>query len=166
MRALATFLSTSVYSSCDLLHVGVQENNNFPGAIEVSFAVAAMAPSFLPNFKELRRRSRASFKTDRSTDTSSDGSNGATPTSGSLTPPSIAYQSDPALNDQLKDSSSSPSIPIRPPLQPPTNVGSNRYSVSGMTGLGSPVSSGRGPQLPISQYSPHIDNIADNAWVS
>lgn len=34
-----------------------------------------------------------------------------------------------------------------------------------MTGLGSPVSSGRGPQLPISQYSPHIDNIADNAWV-
>ncbi|KAJ4291540.1 hypothetical protein N0V88_006137 [Collariella sp. IMI 366227] len=91
-----------------------------------------MAPSFL-NFKELRRRSRASFRTERSTDESSESSN-TTPTSGSLTPPSIAAQSDPALNLQLKDQL--PNLPTvvvsRPQPHPYPNGGSNRYSVSGM----------------------------------
>jgi hypothetical protein len=122
-----------------------------------------MAPSIF-NFKELRRRSRASFRTERSTDTSSDGSHGTTPTSGSLTPPSIAHQSDPALNLQLKDHSIPP-VPVRPRLLTPTTTSTNRYSVSGMTGLGSPVN-GKGPALPTSQYSPRVTNISDGQWVS
>ncbi len=125
-----------------------------------------MAPSFL-NFKDLRRRSKASFRTDRSTDTSSDASHGATPTTGSLTPPSIGQQSDPALNLQLKDQPSPPlSSHTRPPLQSQTNGATNRYSVSGMAGLGSPVQNGRGLSLPVSPYSPQITNVPESSWVS
>ncbi|OIW26824.1 hypothetical protein CONLIGDRAFT_489852 [Coniochaeta ligniaria NRRL 30616] len=129
-----------------------------------------MAPSFL-NFKELRRRSRASFRTDRSTDASSDGSHGTTPTSGSLTPPSIPNQSDLHLNLQVKDPLDAPlpppPIPLqsRPQLPSSGSAASNRQSVSGMTGLGSPVLGGRGPSLPVSPFSPRITNISDNAWV-
>ncbi|KAK4653187.1 hypothetical protein QC762_505880 [Podospora pseudocomata] len=125
-----------------------------------------MAPSLF-NFKELRRRSRQSFRTERSTDTSSDASNGTTPTSGSSTPPSIGQQSDSALNLQLADKFLSPSSAglSRPSAQPYPNGGSNRYSVSGMAGLGSPVSNGgKGPSLPVSQYSPRITNVPDNSW--
>jgi len=127
-----------------------------------------MAPSFF-NFKELRRRSRQSFRTERSTDTSSDASNGTTPTSGSLTPPSIGQQSDPALNLQLKDQLlSQASAPLkRPAPQPYLNGSSNRYSVSGMAGLGSPIPSGKvSPTLPVSQYSPRVTNVQENTWVS
>ena len=129
---------------------------------------SVMAPSFL-NFKELRRRSKASFRTERSTDESSEASNNTTPTTGSLTPPSIGAQSDPALN-LLKDQLHPPlptAIP-RPQTQPHpySNGASNRYSVSGMVGLGSPVPGGRGPSLPVSQYSPRITNVADSSWVS
>jgi hypothetical protein len=127
-----------------------------------------MAPSFL-NFKELRRRSRASFRTERSTDSSSDSvSNLPTPTSGSLTPPSIGQQSDPALNLMLKDQPQSPpTVTIsRPQTHPYPSGATNRYSVSGMAGLGSPVPAGRGPGLPVSQYSPRITNVSENTWVS
>lgn len=137
-----------------------------------------MAPSFL-NFKELRRRSRASFRTEHSADNSSDGavSHGTTTSSGSVTPPSIAHQSDPALNLQLKDSNannnnapsqaqSQPQSPqlnqARPPL-PPNN--SSRYSVSGMSGLGAPSINGR-QTVPVSPYAPRILNVSENAWVS
>lgn len=68
-----------------------------------------MPPSFL-SFKDLRRRSRASFRTHSSTDTSSDGvgSSTTTPsTTGSMTPPSIAQSSDPALDLQLKQQNGS-----------------------------------------------------------
>jgi hypothetical protein len=130
-----------------------------------------MAPSIF-SIKSLRRRSRASFRTEESTDASSDGSHNtsATPTSGSLTPPSMGHQSDPALNLQLKDVPTTPPVPQRPQLITASNSGSsgsnsNRYSVAGMTGLGSPVS-GRGPSLPTSQYAPHIANISDGQWVS
>ncbi|KAL2263118.1 hypothetical protein VTK26DRAFT_8139 [Humicola hyalothermophila] len=125
-----------------------------------------MAPSFL-NFKELRRRSKASFRTEQSTDSSSDSSNQTTPTSGSLTPPSIAAQSDPALNLQLKDHAQPPhatAIP-RPHPHPYPNGASNRHSVAGTVGLGSPVPpGGKGPSLPTSQYSPQITNVPDNSW--
>lgn len=126
-----------------------------------------MPPSFI-NFKGLRRRSKASFRTDRSTDTSSDGavSQGTTTSSGSVTPPSIAHQSDPALNLQVKDSNASSQQqeqPLsRPPLAPVTNT--NRYSVSGMSGLGAPSMQGR-QSLPVSQYAPRISNVSENAWV-
>lgn len=129
-----------------------------------------MAPSFL-KFKELRRRSKASFRTDRSTDASSDGSHGTSPTSGSLTPPSIPGQSDLNLNLLSKehlDGPLPPPVPVqtRPPISSTASSSSNRYSVSGMTGLGSPLLGGRGPSLPISPFSPRITNMSDNAWVS
>ncbi|KAI1207413.1 putative peptidase family-domain-containing protein [Annulohypoxylon truncatum] len=124
-----------------------------------------MAPSFL-NFKDFRRRSRASIRTDRSTDTSSyddHHSQNTTPTNGSITPPSITANSDPALNAQLKDQPQPPPIPAnRPPPQPNSN---NRYSVSGMAGLGSPALNGKS-SLPVSQYAPRITNLGENTWVS
>ncbi|KAK1753485.1 putative peptidase family-domain-containing protein [Echria macrotheca] len=129
-----------------------------------------MAPSF-SNFKDMvRRKSRASFRTGRSTDTSSDGSHGTSPTTGSLTPPSIGEQSDLALNLHVKDPlpqpvQASPTPILRPPLPGNPNSATNRYSVSGMAGLGSPVQSGRGPSLPTSQYSPRITNVPDSSWV-
>jgi hypothetical protein len=131
-----------------------------------------MAPTFL---NSLRRRSRASFRTNRSTtDTSSDGaaSQGESPSSGSLTPPSIDIQSDPALHLQVKDqqlqrrqsqishSQSQQQIVQRPPL----TSGSNRNSVSGMSGLGAPSINGR-QALPSSPYAPRLVNITENAWV-
>lgn len=144
-----------------------------------------MAPSLL-SIKSIRRRSKASFKTEKSsadtTDTSSDASQGRTPTSGSLTPPSaapsVAGQSDVALHHQLSKekladsiAGNTPPVPpipqFRPPLRAATN-GSNRFSVGGMTGLGSPALGGRGPQpqLPVSPYAPQIENIRHGAWVS
>jgi hypothetical protein len=131
-----------------------------------------MAPTFL---NSLRRRSRASFRTNRSaTDTSSDGaaSQGESPSSGSLTPPSIDIQSDPALHLQVKDqhlqrrqsqishSQSQQQIVQRPPL----TSSSNRNSVSGMSGLGAPSTNGR-QALPSSPYAPRLVNITENAWV-
>lgn len=164
-----------------------------------------MSPSIF-NLRELRRRSKASFRTERSTDTSSDGSQGGgsgtepSLTTGSLTPPSLAHSSDPALNLQLaKEASASVgqlvavatggrggssssgddtvvlpalgaalTVPrVRPPLQPYASTGSvsNRYSVSGMTGLGSPVTGRGGPVLPVSRYAPRLTNIQENGWV-
>lgn len=125
-----------------------------------------MAPSIF-KLKELRRRSKASFRTERSTDDSSEASNNTAPTSGSSTPPSIGAVSDPALDLQLKEQDHvypQAAVP-RPQSHAYLNGGSNRYSVSGMMGLGSPVPGGRGSSLPVSQYSPRITNVADNSWV-
>lgn len=138
-------------------------------------------------FKELRRRSRASIRTERSTDhvaqvnpanqanqvervgeryhtdSSSNASQGTGPTTGSVTPPSN-HGSDPALDRHLKEmslqqhASSTPSLP-RPPPQPLANT--NRHSMSGMSGLGgSPVLNGRA-NLPVSPYAPRILNAID-----
>lgn len=124
-----------------------------------------MAPSFM-NFKDLRRRSRASFRTEPSTDTSSEGSHGNTPTTGSLTPPSLAQQSDTALNLQVKDQLNAPTVPARP-VTGQANGLAKRHSVSGMAGLGSPINGGgRVASLPVSQFSPRITNIGDKCWVS
>lgn len=128
-----------------------------------------MAPAFL---KELRRRSRASFRTDNSTDASSDGaaSQGTPPSSGSVTPPSLTHQSDPALDLQIKKANISQQSqtqaqavpPTRPMLSPGNN--SSRHSVSGMSGLGAPPANGRG-SVPLSQYAPRIHNVSENSWV-
>ncbi|KAG6153949.1 hypothetical protein E4U37_002475 [Claviceps purpurea] len=118
-----------------------------------------MAPSFL---KQLRRRSRASFRTDTSTDASSDGTNsqGTSPSSGSVTPPSVGHQSDPALDFQIKSSGSLRKIPkrtvsqSRPALSSVCSNSSNsRTSVSGMSGLGAPPVGGR-DTVSLSQYAP------------
>ena len=112
----------------------------------------------------------ASFRTERSTDVSSDASHGTTPTSGSLTPPSIGQESDPALDLQVKESQHSPPAAAAATTHPPPsgnpNSAANRYSVSGMAGLGYPAQGGRGPSLPVSQFSPRIVNVPDNSWVS
>lgn len=130
-----------------------------------------MAPSFL---KQLRRRSRASFRTDTSTDASSDGTNsqGTSPSSGSVTPPSVGHQSDPALDFQIKSSGSLRKIPkrtvsqSRPALSSVCSNSSNsRTSVSGMSGLGAPPVSGR-DTVSLSQYAPRVHNILENSWVS
>ncbi|KAM0285497.1 hypothetical protein ACHAQH_001447 [Verticillium albo-atrum] len=116
--------------------------------------------------KSLRRRSKASIRTepttDRSgdqynTDSSSDASRNTAPTTGSVTPPST-HGSDPALDQQLKNLNPT----ARPPLQP--LPASNRYSVSGMSGLGSPVLNGKS-NLPVSHYAPRIINAPNNAHV-
>ncbi|KAH7245923.1 putative peptidase family-domain-containing protein [Fusarium tricinctum] len=134
-----------------------------------------MAPTFL---KSLRRRSRASFRTSRSTDNSSDGaaSQVTSPSSGSLTPPSIDHQSDPALHLQVKDqplqrrqsqivqSQGQGQVQQNNQLRPPLTSGSNRNSVSGMSGLGAPSINGR-QAPPVSPYAPRLINITDNAWV-
>ncbi|KAG8409636.1 hypothetical protein J3458_018727 [Metarhizium acridum] len=126
-----------------------------------------MAPTFL---KELRRRSRASFRTDNSTDASSDGatSQGTSPSSGSVTPPSLAHQSDPALDLQIKKTNTSQQnqVQMPQPTRPMMSPGSNtsRHSVSGMSGLGAPPSSSRG-SVPLSQYAPRIHNVSEHSWV-
>ncbi|KAI5466487.1 putative peptidase family-domain-containing protein [Mariannaea sp. PMI_226] len=138
-----------------------------------------MAPSFL-KFKDLRRRSRANFRTERTTDPSTDsssdgaGSQETTPSSGSLTPPSMHHHSDPALNLPVKDPlqpqnqihQPSPNRPASQNLQVrlPLSASSSRISVSGMSGLGAPSVNGR-QNLPVSPYAPRITNISENAWV-
>ena len=129
---------------------------------------ASMAPAF---FKSLRRRSRASFRTDRSTDDSSEGafSNGTGQSSGLATPASTAYQSDPALHLQVTKESTSPSKnelspQSRPPLAPITNL-QRQSSAPGMSGLGAPSMNGKS-NLPISPYAPRLLNVSENAWVS
>ncbi|KAF3352182.1 Ubiquitin-conjugating enzyme E2 35 [Verticillium dahliae VDG1] len=117
--------------------------------------------------KSLRRRSKASIRTtepsaDRSgdqynTDSSSDASRNTVPTTGSITPPST-HGSDPALDQQLKNINPN----ARPSPQP--LPASSRYSVSGMSGLGSPVLNGKS-NLPVSHYAPRIVNAPNNAHV-
>ncbi|KAG7134537.1 putative zinc metalloproteinase like [Verticillium longisporum] len=116
--------------------------------------------------KSLRRRSKASIRTepsaDRSgdqynTDSSSDASRNTVPTTGSITPPST-HGSDPALDQQLKNINPN----ARPSPQP--LPASSRYSVSGMSGLGSPVLHGKS-NLPVSHYAPRIVNAPNNAHV-
>jgi hypothetical protein len=126
-----------------------------------------MAPSFL---SDLRRRSKASFRTDESVDAGQNGgpSNGLhssssiTPSSstlnlayGSTTPPALA-SSNSATNLQSINGALPP--PARPHASP---SGTSRQSVSGMSGLGAPNST-----LPTSQYAPRILSISDNSWVA
>lgn len=114
-------------------------------------------PSSLFNFRELRRRSKASFRTENSTDASSDaGGSGATPTTGSLTPPSVSSTSDPSLLlHDGKESQSAPPTPRPPPTAAPSVY---RRSVSGMSTM-------NGNAVPASPYAPKITNISENAWV-
>ncbi|KAL5606430.1 hypothetical protein BROUX41_002846 [Berkeleyomyces rouxiae] len=112
------------------------------------------------SLKELRRRSRLSFRTDSSSESPSsnrDDSNGNS-SHGSLTPPSIAgNDSDPGLVSK----SPSPNQNTQP--SSPVQKHSNRQSVSGMAGLGAPFN--QKGSLPVSQYAPRITNITEGSWV-
>ncbi len=120
-----------------------------------------MAPSFL---KDLKRRSKASFMTEKSTD--SNASNITVPTSQSSStvdstnffdtnkiPAPSALSSQPSSNNVGGNGHR-----MRPQMS--NSASSNRSSVSGMAGLGSPQS-----HLPASQYAPRITSISDSAWV-
>ena len=124
-----------------------------------------MAPSFL---RDLRRRSKASFRTDRSTDESSD-TNGSTPSTSTLNSAGGLESTTPPLTksgsaSNLQNGNVPPSLP---PYRPTVHTSaSNRYStagsVSGMSGLGSPA---QNSSLPTSPYAPRILSIADKTWV-
>ncbi|KAI1319577.1 putative peptidase family-domain-containing protein [Xylariaceae sp. FL0255] len=108
-------------------------------------------PSRLPSFKDFRRRSLASFRTERSVESSSNddpSSQGPTPSTGSITPPSLPDHSDPAISEQVPNG--------RPPL--PSSQ-SNRYSV---TSVGGDLPS---PQPSPSRYSPRITNVGQRETV-
>ncbi|KAL2268120.1 hypothetical protein VTJ83DRAFT_2966 [Remersonia thermophila] len=119
-----------------------------------------MTPSLF-NFKELRRRSRASF---RSTDTSSEADAGNT--TGSMTPPYGENPSDPALDarGQLPMRASPEASPVVPPPIPPRPPPSNGASPRQSATAGSPVP-GRKPSPPLSMFAPRIANVADGSWV-
>ncbi|TLS23136.1 uncharacterized protein PpBr36_06678 [Pyricularia pennisetigena] len=148
-----------------------------------------MAPLFSA-LKSIRRASRHSFKTAPPPspvpehDTASAGesssdadaaSNGTAPTSGSITPPSISAQSDPALNLSLptvRDDDGPYNIATRPPMPGQRDSafasGSNRYSMYG-TGSGSvstPPGTSPPPKRPSrGKYAPRILNIEDRTFV-
>ncbi|KAG4423408.1 hypothetical protein IFR04_003512 [Cadophora malorum] len=129
-----------------------------------------MAPSFL---KDLRRRSKASFRTDRSTDesgASSNETNGSTPSSSTLN--SAGGHEGKSTTPPLTNSNSASNLQglgnVQPPPSRPTisTSSSKRFStvgsVSGMTGLGSPA---QNSSLPSSPYAPRITNVSDGSWV-
>ncbi|KAJ2988088.1 hypothetical protein NUW58_g4159 [Xylaria curta] len=114
-----------------------------------------MAPKF--NFKQIRRRSLASFRTSRSTDTSSNdepsSSSQELSSIGSITPPSLADEPDPALQ-----------IPAgtRPPLEP----NSNRFSIAESVSSESRSTKDLQDQhQSLSQYAPQVTNIRDRSTV-
>ncbi|APA14177.1 hypothetical protein sscle_12g089470 [Sclerotinia sclerotiorum 1980 UF-70] len=126
-----------------------------------------MAPSFL---KDLKRRSKPVAKTtDSSTGESSvsNASNGSGLRSNTFT----SSKSQISLNSSygattpptMPNSQSSSTLNGMGVTRPTVSTtGSNRYSVSGMSGLGSPSSKSA---LPVSPYSPRILSITDNTWV-
>ncbi|KAI0799315.1 metallopeptidase [Xylaria sp. FL0064] len=119
-----------------------------------------MAPKF--NLKQIRRRSLASFRTNRSTDASSNdepsSSSQELSSVGSITPPSLADESDPALHAHV------PTV-TRPPLE----SNSNRFSIA--ESVASETRSTKDPQeqpqyqQPLSQYAPRVTNIRDKSTV-
>ncbi|KAI9892582.1 MAG: hypothetical protein M1814_001275 [Vezdaea aestivalis] len=112
--------------------------------------------------RDLRRRSLASFKTDKSSSDSYPGDHVTTTQSsstlsssyGSTTPPSTvpAQRSSPSL--LLSSDSNAPPVPLRPKSQ------YNRYSI-----MGSANPSPNGLVRPSSPYAPRILSITDNTWV-
>ncbi|KAJ5481756.1 hypothetical protein N7475_000568 [Penicillium sp. IBT 31633x] len=126
----------------------------------------------MPFFKDLRRRSKATFhKTpSHSVEEVSGKSSSTIDTSShnSITPPSsirptLSTPSLPALNES--DTASAHSTPLVPPQRPgPAVTGSQRNSV-----IGSSSSSVNGPyrsQAPVSPYAPRLVSVADNSWVN
>ncbi|KAI1428958.1 metallopeptidase [Xylaria sp. FL1777] len=119
-----------------------------------------MAPRF--SLKQLRRHSHVSFLGSQSTDTSSNDepSNSSQELSsvGSITPPSLADESDPALHTQV------PAM-TRPPLE----SNSNRFSIAESVASEPRSTKDLQDQLqyhqPLSQYAPRVTNIRDKSTV-
>ncbi|KAJ5494137.1 Mannose-binding lectin [Penicillium fimorum] len=127
----------------------------------------------MPFFKDLRRRSRATFHKTPSHSVEEVSAKSSSPvdtsSNNSITPPSsirptISTPSLPALNES--ETSSAISTPVVPPTQRPGHlvVGSQRNSV-----IGSSSSSVNGvyrSQAPVSPYAPRVVSVADNSWVN
>ncbi|KAJ8115535.1 hypothetical protein ONZ43_g4647 [Nemania bipapillata] len=119
-----------------------------------------MPPKF--NFKQIRRRSLASFRTSRSTDTSSNdepsGSSQELSSVGSITPPSLVDESDSTLQTQP------PAVP-----RPPFESNSNRFSIAESIVSESYSTKDLQDQLqdqqPLSQYAPRVTSIRDKSTV-
>ncbi|KAI0542398.1 metallopeptidase [Xylaria digitata] len=114
------------------------------------------------NLKQIRRRSLASFRTNRSTDTSSNDepSNSSQELSsvGSITPPSLADESDPALHAQV------PAMP-RPPLESTSNRFSIAESVASEPRSTKDLQEQLQSHQPLSQYAPRVTNIREKSTV-
>ncbi|KAJ5827092.1 Mannose-binding lectin [Penicillium robsamsonii] len=126
----------------------------------------------MPFFKDLRRRSRATFHKTPSHSveevSATSSSTVDTSSNNSVTPPSsikptLSTPSLPALNES--ETSSAVSTPVVPPTQRPGHlVGCQRNSV-----IGSSSSSVNGvyrSQAPVSPYGPRVVSVADNSWVN
>ncbi|KAI1117764.1 metallopeptidase [Nemania sp. NC0429] len=119
-----------------------------------------MAPKF--NFKQIRRRSLASFRTSRSTDTSSNdepsSSSQELSSVGSITPPSLADELDPALHAQILAVTSPPYESNSSRLSIPESVMSEPRSTKHLQAQ-------LQHQQPVSQYAPQLTNIRDRSTV-
>ncbi|KAI2732593.1 hypothetical protein CBS147332_1732 [Penicillium roqueforti] len=125
----------------------------------------------MPFFKDLRRRSKATFhKTpSHSVEEVSGKSSSTIDTSShnSITPPSsirptLSTPSLPALNESETTSTAS----LAPPSQRPGPLatGSQRNSVIGSSS--SSVNGTYRSQAPVSPYAPRVVSVADNSWVN
>ncbi|KAI1289012.1 metallopeptidase [Xylaria venustula] len=119
-----------------------------------------MAPKF--NLKQFRRRSLASFRTNRSTDTSSNdepsSSSQELSSVGSITPPSLADEPDPALHAHV------PAM-TRPPLESISNRYSIAESVASEPRSTKDLQDQSQSQQSLSQYAPQVSNIRDKSTV-
>ncbi|MCJ1471423.1 hypothetical protein MMC13_000062, partial [Lambiella insularis] len=126
----------------------------------------------MPFFKDLRRRSKASFRTEKSSN-DSDGSNASEPTTKSSTTLGSVYGAStnpsslqPSLSNlTISKPNGEGALPPPPPATrpPPANSPINRYS---MTGVTSPTSNGSStPKLPLSAYAPRVLSVSENSWV-
>ncbi|KAJ5382756.1 Mannose-binding lectin [Penicillium concentricum] len=127
----------------------------------------------MPFFKDLRRRSKATFHKTPSQSveevSAKSSSTIDTASHNSITPPSsirptLSTPSLPALNES--ETSSAVSTPVVPSTQRPGHLvpGSQRNSV-----IGSSSSSVNGvyrSQAPVSPYAPRVVSVADNSWVN
>ncbi|KAI9676914.1 MAG: hypothetical protein M1817_006753 [Caeruleum heppii] len=118
---------------------------------------------FFKDLKQLRRRSTASYNTDKS---SSDSNSGTIPptksssTLGSSTPPS-AFPSASSSSNLQSYLGQGPPLPARP--QPNSVPPTNRYSI---TSLSSPSINGSSkPSSLASPYAPRVLSVTDNSWV-
>ena len=131
-----------------------------------------MAPGFLQG---LRRRSKSYYSThansigttngtpnERGSKTSSGTSTGDDVTTTQSSSTTLNSTNTQPMLSNVPSFSAGPQA-IQPQARPPLSTSaSNRYSVSGMSGLGS----ANGLNLPVSQYAPKVLNITDGAWVN
>ncbi|KAJ5793635.1 hypothetical protein N7457_000234 [Penicillium paradoxum] len=126
----------------------------------------------MPFFKDLRRRSKATFhKTPSHTVEEVSGKSSSTidtSSHNSITPPSsirptLSTPSLPALSESDTVSAISTSVPSSQRLAPGV-TGSQRNSVIGSSS--SSVNGAYRSQAPVSPYAPRLVSVADNSWVN